>query len=316
MENWHYLINQIDNVTKESNILGIRISNTHDGKLFGNISDPFIAGIYETYHPVHVTYIKAMAVHGAKIKLQKEATDIFTSLITKLGFEDINNIDSALQMVYNITTPKYKSLLGTGHAPYQHGTQEERIAALNALKTAMETDVALTAVTSMVDHIYTALTTADTNQKGAISAVEIASKTLEIARKDMSDEQFGDLGLMIHEYRKDPSKATPYYDLQALRNFNQTFFQRHVNKSASKFIVERTVEATAQATFNNIGVTTLRFYIATSKTGIIGATYLEVLASETKTVFINTLGDITALHFFMVENMDAINKGEFTLEFL
>ena len=316
MEQWHFLVNQIDNVTKESNVLGIRISNTHDGKLFGNITDPFISGLYDNYHPFHLDYVKANANYTAQIKIQTGLTKDFTALLTKLGFEDINAIDSAIQIVYNITTTKYSTLLGKGHAPFQNGPQEERIAAVLALSVTMAGDLLLATVKDMVDKIYDILSKADTAQKGAFSTVENAGNALETARKNMADEQFGDIGSMMQEYRKDPSKAAVYYDLQAIRNFNQTFFQRKINKKASKFVVERTVDNAAQMTIANIGVTTLRFYLSDKNTGEIGTVYQELVAGDEKTIFINTLGDVTLLHFFMAQNMDAVNKGEFTLEFL
>jgi len=313
---WIYLINPVLTATLGSNALGIRISNTHDAKLFAGISDPFIAGLYATYHVVHIVYTKAYNWHKSRESVQQGLTSDFMALLKKLGFEKINLWDSSIATVYPKGSAKYKSLLANGHAPFQNGSQQERISAATSLSLSIGADPSLAAVKTDIDTFVTELEDADTAQKGAFMEVEKASNDLETARVAMAEEQYGNLGAMIKEYKKTPIKAAVYFDLKAIRKFKQIFFQNHVNKKSSRFIVERTVDDAAQATFSNIGDTVLRFYLSDKKTGEIGTTFLELAPNTDKTIFLSTLGDLSMLHFFMVQNLDTINKGEFTLEFL
>lgn len=313
---WIYLINPILTATQSSNIVGIRISNFHDGALAGGIADPFIDACYTYYHPFHSAYILANNTHKSKLALQIGATDTFTLLVTNLGSVKINAWDAGIQVVYPKGSTMHKTLLPNGHNPFQEGPQLDRIATASALSLSIGGDLSLASVKADIDATVLAITKADTAQKVAFAAVELASKNLEIARVNMSNAQYANLGSMIKQYNATPTQATTYFDLEAIRKGKQIFFENSVKKTVNKFIVERTVDAEAQVILSNTGVTTLRFYLADKKTETIGETFVEVLAGESTTVYVSVLGDIATLHFLMVFNPDLINKGEYTVEFL
>ena len=313
---WIYLINPILTSSQGSNIIGIRVSNFHDGALFNGTADPFISDLYDNYHPIHQAYITANNTYKSKTGLQIGTTNAFTLLVDNLANVKINAWDASIQVVYPKGSSKYIALLPNGHSPFQTGTQLERIAAASALSLSIGTDLALAGVKKNIDNYVSDLTLSDTAQKGAFNAVDIASKALELARVAMAQAQFGDLGAMINQYQTDATQATAYFDLEAIRKGKQIYFVNSVKKTANKFIVERTVDAEAQMILTNTGVTVLRFYLSDKKTGAIGATFVELAPDTDKTVYVSDLGDITLLHFLMVYNPDTINKGEYTVEFL
>lgn len=313
---WIYLMNPILSATLGSNILGIRISNTHDGKLFNNTGNPFIAGLYGTYHPIHLAYVLAYATHKSKETIQLGLTNAFTLLIDQLGNEKINAFDASIAVVYAKGSPQYISLLGNGHYPFQQGTQEVRIASLVSLSLAIGADTALADVKTAIDAFVLLLKNADTAQKSAFNAVEVASTALELARVTMAQEQYANLGAMMRQYKTNPSQAAAYFDLPAIRRGKQTFFQNSAKKNSKKFIVQRTLDPTAEVELSNIGDTVLRFYTAATKTGAIGTVFKELAPGDILTVSVSDLGYSDTQHFFMVFNPDLINKGEFTLEFL
>jgi len=47
-----------------------------------------------------------------------------------------------------------------------------------------------------------------------------------------------------------------------------------------------------------------------------GITFVTIAAGKTITVTAADLGDATTQHFLMVSNSDAVNSGEFTVEFV
>lgn len=313
---WSFLMNPILTVTENSNVLGIRISNFHDGALFNNVGNPFIAGLYSTYHQINLTYVNAFSTLKSKTGLQISATNAFNAFMVKLGSENINAIDASIAVVYAKGSTQYIALLPYGHSPFQTGTQEERIAALATLSISIGTDVALETVKDTVDALILVLKTADTAQKSAFNAVVVASDALETARIAMANEQYANLGALMRQFKTNPSLAAGYFDLVSIRKGKQTFFQNSVKKNSRKFIVQRTLDATAEIELSNIGETVLRFYLSDRKTGVSGAVFVELTPGEVKTVTADELGDVTLLHFLMVFNPDLINKGEYTVEFL
>ena len=309
-------MNPILTVTEDSNILGIRISNKHDGALFNNTGNPFIAGLYASYHPIHVTYLGAYSTHSSKEGLQKGATNALGLLFDQLGFEKVNAWDAAIQIVFPKGSTGYLSLFPSGHYPFQQGTQQQRKAAASTLSITIGSNVDLETVKEDIDAFIVLLTDADTAQQSAFNAVGVAANDLETARIAMANEQYANLGAMMRQYKTNPSVAADYFDLVAIRKGKQIFFQNSVKKNSKKFIVQRTLTPDAELELTNIGDTTLRFYLSDKKTGIIGDVFVEIVPAEVKTVTASELGDVRADHFLMVFNPDLVNKGEFTVEFL
>jgi hypothetical protein len=313
---WLFLMNPILIVTENSNVLGIRISNFHDGALYNNTGNPFIAGLYATYHPIHQTYNTAFSTNKSKIGLQIGATNAFGLLINQLGNEKINAYDASIAVVYAKGTPQYIALLPNGHYPFQQGTQEERIAALATLSISIGSDAALETVQEAIDAFVLLLKAADTAQKSAFNAVVLAGNALEAARIAMANEQYANLGAMMKQFKTKPSLAAGYFDLVSIRKGKQIFYQKSAKKNSNKFIVQRTLLPDAEVELSNIGDTVLRFYLSDRKTGAIGTVFIELAPDEVKTVSASELGDVTLLHFLMVFNQDMVTTGNFTVEFL
>ena len=66
----------------------------------------------------------------------------------------------------------------------------------------------------------------------------------------------------------------------------------------------------------NEGTTTLIFFLAAQKNDAPGSTTITVLPQTTVTVKASDLGDIKTNTFLNVKNNDAVNKGEWTVEFV
>lgn len=313
---WSFLINTFLVVTNQSYRLGLRISKVHDSALFSKIADPFILGLYNIYHLIHLAYSDAYAEWISFKKLQLGATQAFLDLLKLLGNAKINAWDAAIAGVYAKGTPKYKALLANGHKPFQTGTQEDRIAAVFALIKGIGTDALLAVLKAEIVLAHKDLVEADTAQKAAITATANASIALETARVLMAEGQFSDLGLMMSQYVKSLLSIAPFFDLKAMRKGQQVLFMRLVKKLTVVNIVKRTMLADEQLLLENNGVTILRFYLGLEKNSISGLVFIEVLPGEQKTVSASDLGDVATQHFLLVYNPDLVNKGDCTVEML
>jgi hypothetical protein len=313
---WIFLINPILVATNNSNILGIRITNWHDGALYNNRADAFILALYTPYHIISVHYVGKFADWKAKVGIQISKTKTFNDLLVELGFAQINAWDAAAQAFHPKGSDRYLALFPHGHDPFQRGTQEERKAAVMALSVAIGSEAALSTLKIAVDGFYTVLNDADIAQKGAFTDVTDASTSLEDARVAMCIAQYANLGALMQYYAATPNSVAVYFDLKSIRKGRQMLFTGLVKKNYFHKIVERTLLPDTPLMLTNNGVTDLKFYISDKKNGTIGATFIIVAAGNSKEIVASDLGDVTTLHFLMVFNPDLVNKGEFEVEFL
>ncbi len=313
---WRYLMNVFENVTSGSFRLASRISLFHLGALKSKISIALILGLYNDYLLVHDAYESAYNFWKVSLGKQQSRTLAVNKAIKKLSGTKARNWDNGIQQVYDVDSDKYKALLPNGRNPFQQGSQTDRKSAVKILSDAIGGDVALAAVKADVDAFYIDLDKAMIEQKAAISDTETASTACEKARKIMCIEQFGDLGALMQFYKATPVEVESFFDLKVLRNGLQVLFMGHVKKLGIHKIVERTILPTDQLMLENTGVTDLSFYLSATKDGAMGATFVTMAAGKTITVKAADLGDATTQHFLMVSNSDAVNSGEFTVEFV
>ena len=315
-KNWSYVEIVFLVVTRNSFRLALRISKIHDSALKSKIADAFILAMYTAFHVVNEAYKNAYGKWVAKRSLQQGATLSFNNLIDLMRNVKINAWDAAIAAVYAKASAEYKALLPNGHKPFQRGSQEDRIAALDGLIIAIGADAALATLKAELVVFYTDINNADSLQKQLMSDVKTASTELEAARVTMCLLMYADLGGLMQYYFTDSKLIEAFFDLKGIRKSQQVLFMGSIKKLSFKKIAQKTVEATDQLLLENTGVTDLLFYLSATKDGAIGATFVIVAAGKQLTVNASELGDASTQHFLMVSNPDTINKGEFELEFL
>ncbi len=309
-------MNVIEIATGSSFRLALRVSRIHYNALQANIADAVVLALYNAYKPFHLAYLAKYGAWKAQLGIQKGLTAALYEMFAQLGFEKINAWDVAIASVYAKGTVRYQQMFPNGHGPFQHGTQDEKVEAINSLSIAIGADVALAAVKLDVDNFYIAITLAVDTQKTSIETTKVKSNELEAARVEMCDAQYVDLGSLMAHYVSNKVFIGTFFDLLTIRNITQMVFQHAVKKEAVHTVVERTIEATDQLEIENDGVTELRIYLSDVRDGAIGAMFIIVPAGGHITVLASDLGDVTTQHFLMVFNPDTINKGEFTIDFL
>ena len=313
---WYFLVNVFLNATKKSFRLGLRICKIHDSALKSKSSDAFILNMYNTFHIICEAYKDAYGTWIAKRNMQQGATLAFNKLIAELGNAKINAWDAAIASVYSKGSAAYKALLPNGHKPFQQGSQEDRIASLNGLIIAIGSDVALATLKTELIAFYKAISDADDYQKQLMSDVQTSSNLLEQSRVSMCVAMYADLGGLMQYFATNALSIESFFDLKGIRRGQQVLFMGTVKHNSIKKIVQKTVLPTDQLMLENTGVTDLSFYLSATKDGAMGATFVTMAAGKTITVTAADLGDATTQHFLMVSNSDAVNSGEFTVEFV
>jgi len=313
--NWFYLNNPFLIRTLNSFRLAVRISTKHDSALLAGSDDPFIAAQYSLYHPFHLALVEAYATWVAQGGLQQGKTLNLKQLLKLLANTNINAWDAAIQVVYPVDTPTYMGLLPNGHAPFQTGTQTQRLAAVSALIEAIGSDASLAAIKAVIVAFNSLLVTANTTQKGSISITATLSDDVNEARMAMCIAQFADLGGMIQHWPDATDNIEQYYDLEAIRKGAQVFFTNSVKPLKLKFIAKRTFTEASKLKITNTGSVPLHFFLSENKTNPASDTAIIVLPGEVREVFASELGPLTNL-YLMVYNPDALVTGEYDVELL
>jgi hypothetical protein len=313
---WSFIQNVFEIVTHNSYRLALRVSRIHFNALNAGSSDAFVLALFNTYKTFHLTYLSKYSAWKSQEALQVSLTLALQDLFAQLRNTNINAWDAAIAVVYAKGTTRYKALLPYGHSPFQSGSQEDIIDAIQTLITTIGTDADLADVKANVVAFELLITNAINAQKTAITTTKTKSNELETARINMCDAQYADLGSLMTHFASNRIVIGDYFDLLTIRNIMQMVFQGHVKKQDIHNVVERTVAATDEIMLENDGETELRFYWSNKKDGAIGTTFVTVAAGASATVPASDMGDVSTKHFLMVYNPDLVNKGAFTIEFI
>ncbi len=315
MKAWSFTQNPILHATDGSYQLGMQLSTFHDSALNAAKTDPFILPLYNSYHPLHLAYKSAYEAWVAQGGLQQGETLNLSQLLLLLSNTKIKAWDIAIQNVYAQNTTQYTKLLPNRRTPFQTGSQQNKINAVNGLSIAIGGNTALATVKMDVDAFYKQLDLALTTQKGSKSNTATMSGNLETARVNFCIGQYSNIGAFIQKYAATPEKINQFFDLQGIRNGHQTLFTGLVATQAAYTIVKHTFGATDQLNLLNSGTTQLKFYLSQTKDANPPAAVVTLEPSTQQTIDASALGNI-ANSFLMVYNADANMKGEFSVEIL
>jgi len=312
---WSPFRNFILNATERSYEKAQKVSTYHDAALFADsTSDPFILGLYNTYHPIHLALVKAITNWIAQGGTQQGTTQTFTELIDGLPAQ-ADEWDYDIRAVYKKGTSQYKALFPNAHKPFYSGSQQDRVNAVGALITAIGSDAALAIVKATIQSYYTTLTTAATNKDTNKSNTGTDSHVVEAARVAMCVAQLSDYGLLISQFATTPESAEKYFDETDIRTQQQSLFTGSLLKPLSfNMICKRTLKSGQNLLLVNEGNKPIRFYLAANADTTIGTTFIEIPANTQQQHTINDLGDYTTLHYLMVYNPDTLSIGEWELE--
>jgi len=315
MKKWLYLVNTFLVVTFGTFRLGLRISKYHFNALKSMIADSFFLGLYNAYSPVHSSYVSSYDTWKQRKGLQKSLTRQLTDKLDNEMMKKVRGWISGVILEFDVNTPEYTAIFPNGRTPFNKGGQNERVEALKTLALAMVPYSVLDAIRTEVEDYYTVMNTLLETQKGAIVAVETASNALEVARVNMSNAQFANLGALINKFVTNLSYIESFFDLKAIRSKVQLIFTGIVKPLQIKNIVKRTLLPTDQVIFTNDGVTELRFYKGAAKDSAIGTVFITVAAGAETIVNASDVGDVN-LPFWLVFNPDTLNEGDFEMEFV
>ncbi len=309
-KSWIFIINPFLTATNGSYPNAYQISVFHLTALNAAKTDPFFAALLATYQPIHDAFVAAYNQWTLQAGLQLGQTETIKQLFKDLNV-NIKTWDVAIQNVYPDSTPTYKGLLPHKRVPFQSGTQNERLTAIQNLIDAIGSDANLSKLKTTIITFQTTIMAAMGSQKTALQKTGLDSDDVEANRIAMCIAQYANLGAMIQQFATTPEVIEPYFDLKNIRQEIQTVFTKELKPSEVYFIAKRSFKAADVIEFDNTGNTDISFYIADKKDATTSTVVINVPAGESKSIVANELGDITNLHFLIAKNIDDAIKGSF-----
>ncbi len=316
---WIYLINTFMVCTENSYRLAVRISRKHDAALQAAAVglDPFFVTMYNAYHELHVALVAAYNAWISQGGTQESQTLNLNQLLRLLSSTKAEKWMTTVKGFYALGTVRFKELFPDLKKGYQNGSQEDRIATVEAFIIAIGSDPNLAALKAEVIIFRDLLKAALAAQKAGISTTNSKSTTLEKARKASAVGQYGDLGGLMQKFQDDPSNVGDYFDLVALRDGGQVIFHHIVKKGTVYGVCKHTCVPADEWLLENDGDVALTFGMVLHKNDMPGLVSVTVAAHSNSTVHASALSaDLANDHFLVAYDADLLVDGEFTAEIL
>ena len=316
MENtWLYTQNPFDNSTKTNFKKFFEISQFHLNALQTKAGDLFFDGLILDYRPKHNAYALLYNNWQTSEGMHKGKTSLFEDLIEEESNTRARQWDVALQNVYPQDSPRYVEMFPNRRAPFQKGSRDERVNAVQNLSLAIGADPALAAVKLDVDAFHTSLLDARNAQQGTITITDELSEDLNNARVTAAQFMYKNLGALINKYYNDTDAIAPYFDLDKIRSHEQISFTGHVAGNTTKNVFKRTLDPENKIQIKNTGTVALTFCIVPEKNDVCALPAINVAPDEDEIIEVGLLGNVPESKYFNVTNGTA-TEGNFEITIL
>jgi hypothetical protein len=270
MSNSHYLTNRFETATKGNRKRMLTASTDTDAKLSAQqMSDADIAMLFGLFHPVFALFAQLYALWLAALGVYKGETLRLKNKMKELSKQKIKEWDAAIQVVFLENTEDYLILLPNGRAPFQNGTYEQRVAAVEGLGLRLAAYPALAGLKTIVDVFATDLRNIRLVQQQKEQLADTASTNLEQQRVLLAVMFYGVLGFLMYKFRAEITRVTDFIDFSLLNAKGSddvpTIFEREIPANSVDNITEG-FPVTQQFEIEVVEGGGAYFYTADSKT--------------------------------------------------
>ena len=316
MKGWQYGINPFITATRYSQRSMKKICNFTINYLKAQSTDVFLDSQLTALQPSVNEYNHSFSVWFSNQATQLGKTANFKDLILTLRSPTIRDWDIDIQAVYHQGTPEYIGLLPHYRIPFQSGSQLDRMNAVTTLSLSIGDDMKLQTIKTSVDAFDLLLKNAYQVQKSSIAGTGNGSDTLEECRISVAEELYSVLGLLMSHYKKTPEKVESFFDMESIRNHQQSIFKGAIAEGATILALTHTFDVDEEMIFINRGKTNLRIALLENADSDFGLKFITINSKSKLLVKLQDLADIATCRFLKVQNQDANLAGAYTLELL
>ena len=280
---WSPITNLFDNATKHSFSKAHRIGNYTTASLKAQITDPAILALYTFLLTLYTAYDAAFIAWLVQQGTKAGSTDSLHLLMDQT-VPNLDDWEYEIRGIYKKKSSEFKAIFPKARYSFEQGKQDDRILAINALNATLKAIPALAATSAKVDAFATLVNNAYTTQKGNISTKSINSDLLEKARVELVDGMYYVQGGLMMKYYKSRDTIANYFDVQTLRDLQQSDFTGRNAPGVIVVIAKRSLEDDYNIIFDNTGIDPLQFFISPNNTPTkVGAKMIEVPANTVMT---------------------------------
>lgn len=313
MAEWSYLQNQFDNSTQGSFALMLELGNDHIAKLEAQQVDPDIAALLARTQPLQVDYGKVYTTWKSATAVRKGATLKIDLLLAELSSLKIKQWDIQIQGQYLDGTPEYMTLLPEKRGPFQKGSKDERINAVEALHLRLGNYSTLATTQADVNSFMTDLVDARDMQQQKEQLIAHGSDDLEKARVELATMMYGNLGVLMDKYRNTPDYINNFWEVSLMQNTPPPTREFGGTVAADTTVnLTQTVGPNAKVVLTNAGYTVLTFCLAATNADAC-ATGVKVQPGDTLQVERASLGEDADANL-NVTNMSPDAEGAYSVE--
>jgi hypothetical protein len=315
---WHFANNQFDNATKSSFRLMLTVSNDHYAKLVAQQADPDILVLMTRTTPVHQAFLNAYSGWKSALGVRKGATLAVDQLLESMSSTKARQWDTAIMVVFDKGTAEHTALLPSGRDPFQNGTMDERIQAVQTLGQTLIDYPALAGLTGSVNAFHTLLKNARDLQQAKEQLADQPSTDLEAARVAIAIMQYRNLGSLMDKFGAAPDNILNYFEVSLLQRGSAAGGETEVEEFIGTVNPMGTVNITsdvdpeAKIILTNTGTVMLRFCAAPDAASAC-AVGLDLAPGA---IFETTGTDLagTGNRFINVTNSDPVIQGSYNVE--
>ena len=301
---WSFLINTFLVVTGSSYRLAIKIAKAHDTALHGVKGDAEITAMYAVFHPLYLSLNNAYIVWQTQKGSQHGETVAFESNTATLSSDKAADWDVAIQAHFHRKSSDYAKLFPNHRLPFQHGSQNNRIAAIATLSGALTGIVPLAAVKTDVDAFLAEITLAQDTQHDAKNSTLNLSGAVEDARVAMCVKMFGNYGRLVGKFEDDLSQVAAFFPIKYLRSSHQVFFTRTIKPGAIHTIVKHTFDTPYSVIVDANTAEGGRIFLSDNKNDQSLTKGVTFVGNSHNTFPIALLGNITTDTYLIIINTD------------
>jgi len=316
MKTWSYLINPFLTATENSQRSMKKICNFSINALKAQPTDVFLAARLVILSPFVTQYNLLFDTWFNNQAAQLGQSANLKDLLIQLRSQKIRDWDIAIQVVYKSGTPQYIALLPHHRTPFQKGSQLDIMGAVSTLSLSINNDVALADVKADVDAFYILLKDAYEAQKSSIAGTGNGSDALETQRISVSTQLYSLLGLLMDYYKETPEKTGNLFDLQTIRNHEQSIFKSNIAANETLLAMTHTFDADEEMIFINRGKTALAVALLPDENSPMGIKIITIAANSKQLIKLQDLADITTCRFLKVQNLSDLLEGAYTIELI
>lgn len=218
---WKFVVNTFYSRTFQSMKLALTLTQDHLAKLTANETDLDILAMKTDYLPLHTAFVTTNNQLDSKLGIYKGKTQTFEEMLEELGQVKINEWRGQVFAVFPEGTDNATAIFPRDRQPFQSGTYDERVEAVNALSLTLNTytlQPTLIALAGTVQAYYLTLSGARALQQTNEGSVATLRTNLKAAHLLMCQGMYKTLGLLMAKYYQAPETITDYFDMSILRS--------------------------------------------------------------------------------------------------